>query len=245
MARKESALEKRAREIGTNEAEESRTGTEVSGFDRKLLLPVVGGGVLLVALISWFMLRDAGTSDTELAAMELGRLEQAISEQDFAAQIAGDPSTIIDGTPIRGLPGIVDEYGDTKAGRAAALQLGEAYLVTGDPAKATEAYETAAAADDNLVRAAALAGLASVAESEGNFEAAAGRYDEAIALYDREQMQADLIRPLYLLAAARNYEAAGKKDEAIERYRSVATLYPASQQNSAARFALARYGEEI
>lgn len=244
MAQKETALEKRAREAQMNAPREEE-GVETSGLDRKAMPFIIGGGLLLVAAIAWFMLRGTGASDSEMAAMELGRLTTMIASGDHAGAIAGDPTTLIDGRPVRGLEAIVDEYKGTEGGRVAALHLGEAYLATGDPAKARSAYDVARSSEKDLIRAAALVGLASVAEEEGNFEAAAGHYDEAIALYELDDVQADLLRPLYLLAAARNYEAAGNQEEAIERYRSVATLYPSSQQTSAARLALARYGEEI
>lgn len=215
------------------------------GVPQNLL--VIGGVIALIVIVgvAWFVLKGEGSSENDVAAMELGRLTDLLDQGEYAKAIDGDPTILIDGAPMKGLRAIVDAYGGTGAGKAAALQLGEAYLATGKPSEAAEAYQVAAESDENLVRAAALAGLASVAEAEGNFAEAAARYDEAAALYGIEDTHAELIRPLYLFAAAKNYESAEEKDAAIERYREIAMRYPSSEQNSVARFALARYGIEI
>lgn len=215
------------------------------GVPQNLL--IIGGVIALavIAGITWLVLRGGGESENNLAAMELGRLTDLLDQGEYAKAIEGDPTIVIDGQPMRGLRAIVAEYDGTRAGKAAALQLGEAYLATDKPSEAAVAYRVAAESDEDLVRAAALAGLASVAEAEGNFAEAAARYDEAAALYGAEDTHADLIRPLYLFAAAKNYENAEEKEAAIERYREIAMRYPSSEQNSVARFALARYGIEI
>ncbi len=218
---------------------------QVGGINRNLLIGVGVASLLIIGVVAWNVFFNDGASQNEIAAMELGRVVQFLDQGEYQKAIDGDPTLMIDGKPMAGLSAIVDEYGGTEAGKAAALQLGESYLSLGKSAEAGKAFAVAAGADAELVKAAGLAGLASVAESEGKYADAAARYDEAATLYKNDDLQGDLVRPLYLFAAARNYENAEAKEEAIERYREIAMRYPSSEQNSVARFALARYGVEI
>jgi tetratricopeptide (TPR) repeat protein len=147
---------------------------------------------------------------------------------------------LINGRPVQGLASIVSEYGSTDAGKLAALKLGESYLATGKVDEAKDAFEIATGADEPMFQAAATASLASVAEEKDNHAEAAKLYDKAASLFD-----SDVARPLYLFAAAKNFELADQQEEAIDRYRKIAVEYPTSEQNNVARFALARYGKEI
>ena len=218
---------------------------QAGGINRNLLIGLGAVAAVIIAFVAWTQFGDAGSSDNEIAAMELGRLTQFLDQGEYQKAIDGDPTITINGKPMAGLEGIVDAYGDTDAGKAAALQLGDAYLALGKSAEASDAFEIARGADSELMKAAALAGLAAVAESEGNYADAAARYDEAAALYSNDEVQGELIRPLYLFGAAQNYEFASANEEAIERYREIAVRYPASDKNSVARLALARFGVDI
>ena len=210
-------------------------------------MKLIGGvGVLAVlAVIAWLVLGGRGEGKNAEAAMELGRVGQFIDQGEYAKAIDGDPTRMIDGKPIRGLKAIVDEYGSTSAGQAAALQLGDAYLATGKTAEAARSFEMAAEAEEDIIRAAAQAGLAAVAESEGKFAKAAEQYDAAAAVFGSEGENADAARPLYLLGAATNFEKANEKEEAIARYREIVMRHSASEQNNVARLALARYDVEL
>lgn len=222
------------------------TGEEgAGGINRNLLIGLGVIAVLIVGVVAWSVFSSKGGSTNDIAAMELGRLAQLLDQGEYQKAIDGDPTIMINGKPMAGLRSIVDSYGGTEAGKAAALQLGDVYLALGKHADAAGAFEVAQGSDADLVKAAALAGLASVAEAEGNYANAAARYDEAATLYSNDEVQGELIRPLYLFAAARNYESASAKEEAIERYREIAVRYPSSEQNSVARFALARFGVDI
>lgn len=198
-------------------------------------------GVVVVLIIGGVLYFNwQGNQDNIQAATELGYARAYYDQADYTRAIDGDPSQVIDGKPVRGLAAIVSDYGSTEAGKAAALSLGNAYLATDRVAEASKAYETASGAEDGLVRAAALAGLAAVAEAEGKHDAAAEQYVKAATLYT-----SDFTAPLYLLGAALNYEKAGNNDKAIERYREIATRYSSSEQNTQARLALARLNVEI
>lgn len=203
------------------------------------ILGIIGGVVVLVvAGILYFNWR--GRANNEQAATEFGRIRPYYEQADFAKAIDGDPTKMIGGKTVRGLAAIVGDYGSTKAGKAAALNLGDAYMATDRYADAAKAYKVAADASDNTVKAAGLAGLAAVAEAEGKSAEAAAHYEDAAAVY-----ASDLVAPLYLLGAALNYEKAGQNEKAVENYRQIVVRYSDSEQTSQARLALARLNVEI
>ncbi|MGE3802074.1 MAG: tetratricopeptide repeat protein [Candidatus Kapaibacterium sp.] len=212
--------------------------TLIKGGSLKLL-GIIGAVILVVAGGWFFFNRQAKTAETE-ASIALGRISSYLNQGDYEKAINGDQTLLIDNRPIIGLASIVAEYGSTNTGKRAALMLGNAYMATEKYQEAATAFEVASESGDELTRAAALAGSASVAEAEGKYEEAATRYDEAAALY-----KSDVSRSLYLFAAAKNYENASKNEEAIKRYREIAMEYPTSEQNNVARLALARHGVEI
>lgn len=212
-------------------------GASLSGKLR--ILGIIGGVVVLVvAGILYFNWQ--ARADNEQAATELGRIRPYFEQGDYAKAIDGDPAKLIGGKPVRGLAAIARDYGSTEAGKAAALNLGDAYMATERFDEAAEAYEIAADAGDNTMKAAGLVGLAAVAEAEGKPAEAAAHYENAATTYT-----AEFSTPLYLLGAALNYEKAGQNDKAIEHYREIVTRYYESDQTNQARLALARLNVEI
>lgn len=207
--------------------------------NRFKILGVVGVVVLLVVAGVLFF-NWQSQQDNLQAAIELGYVRAYYDQADYVRAIDGDAAKLIDGKPVRGLAAIVNDYGSTEAGKAAALSLGNAYMATEQYDKATAAYQNAAEADDELVQAAGVVGLAAVAEAGGQHDQAAEQYAKAATLYS-----SDFTAPLYLLGAALNYEKAGENDKAIERYREIAVRYSTSEQNTQARLALARLNVDI
>ena len=205
-------------------------------------LKIIGaaGVIVLLVVAGIVYLNWKGSKDNIQAATELGYVRPFYEQGDYTKAIQGDPTKIIDGKPLRGLAAIVEDYGSTEAGKAAALNLGDAYIATDQYALATDAFKKASDAENELVKSAGLAGLAAVAEAEGMHDKAAEQYAQAATLY-----KSDFTAPLYLLGAALNYEKAGNNDKAIERYREIAVRYSTSEQNNQARLALARLNVEI
>ncbi len=200
---------------------------------------IIGIVVLVVVAGVWYFVSAGEQGNTE-AAIALGRIRPYYEKGEYAAAINGDPSKTINGEKVRGLVSIVEEWSSTKAGKAAALLLGNCYQITGQNQKAAEAFEIAAGAKDELVTAPANAGLAAVAEANGKHEDAAKAYEKAAS-----EDHLELNTPQYLLGAARNYERAGNNDAAKELYRKVATQFPQSPANAQARLALARFNVEL
>jgi tetratricopeptide (TPR) repeat protein len=196
-----------------------------------ILLAVLGG-------IVWYFYSQGKANDQ--AQIELARIRPYYDKSDFATAINGDTAKTMGGEPVSGLRHIVEERSGTPAGKIAALFLGNAYLATGEVAKAAEPYETAKESEAPLVRAAAYAGIAAVQEEQKKHEEAAKSYETA-ASEDRSELNT----AEYLLGAARNYEKAGNKEEAIDIYRRIASQYPTSTVNTEVRMALARHNEEL
>jgi tetratricopeptide (TPR) repeat protein len=205
--------------------------TRTLGIIGIILLLVVGAGV-------WYIINRGGSNDR--AQIELARIRPYYDRGEFQVAINGDSSKRINGEKIRGLRDIVQDWKGVPAGKIAALFLGNSYLATGQTPKAEEPYEIAAGADDDLLTSAAHAGLAAVAEAGDKYEDAAKAYEKAAS-----EDHLALNTPQYLLGAARNYERAGNKDEAIKNYRTVATQYSQSAANTQARLALARFNVEL
>lgn len=199
------------------------------------------GIILLVAVGGVFYYNYSKAKSNDRALIELGRIRPYYDRGEFDTAINGDSIKKINGEKIRGLRAIADEWKSTPAGKISALLLGQSYLALGQTDKASEPFELATGADAEVVRSAAHAGLAAVAESKNKFDEAAKEYVKA-ASEDHLEYNA----PHYLLGAARNYERAGNKDEAIKHYRTVATKYTqATEANTQARLALSRNNVEL
>lgn len=216
--------------------------TASSGFFRGNVRTwgVIGIVILLVAGGLYYY-RYTRAQANARALVELERIRPSYDKGEFATAISGDSTRKIGTEKVRGLRQIVDDFGTTPAGRIGALWLGNSYLATGQIDKAREPYEVAADADASLVSSPGHAGLAAIAESKRQYDDAAREYMTAASQDERE-----INSPRYLLGAARNYERAGKKDEAIKNYKTVATKYPqATEATMQARMALARNNVDL
>jgi len=203
------------------------------------MLGIIGLALLAAfGLLFYFVIGRGG--DNDRALIELARIRPYYERGEFAMAINGDPAKTINGEKVRGLRQIVDQYKGTPAGKIAALLLGNSYLGAGQHAQAKSPFDIAAGAEDPLVTSAAHAGLAAVAEAANRHEEAASEFAKA-ASEDRLELNT----PQYLLNAGRNYERAGKKEDAIEQYKTVATRFPQSQANAQAQLALARLGVDV
>ncbi len=171
--------------------------------NRKLLLGIVGGIVLLALLVVAFLAWRSSQSDKAAAALaapvelyEQGQYEQALADQ-------GDQ---------KGLLSLADDYGSTAEGNLAHYYAGDALYRLGRLDEALEQFE-AYDGDDTFLEAGALAGQAAIHESRDNFARAAALYREAADAYPNPS-----VAPGYYLGALRNYARAGNADEAQAIY---------------------------
>jgi len=210
----------------------SRTGFRI--------LWIVAGVLAVAGVVVWYF-HNVSVENNQRATRELERIRPYYESGEFKTAIEGDPTKRIGTERVRGLREIVGEWSGTNAGKVSALMLGNALLATDQPQKAAEPYHIAAESDDEMTRAAAHGGLGAVAESNKSYQEAADHYLEAA-----QEDRSEVATPQYMLQAARNLERAGKKDEAIKYYRTIATKYAQAGEPSAqARMALARNKVEL
>ncbi|MFI5264884.1 MAG: tetratricopeptide repeat protein [Candidatus Kapaibacterium sp.] len=190
----------------------------------------IAGGVIIIALIAGFFIwRSKQAENSEHAEILLSRIAGIYQSGDWRKAIDGDAKQRIQNEPLRGLKEIGAEYGSTHAGEIAKLYLGNAYYYLGKLDSAMQAFNDASV-DGSLLKAAVESGKATIFEDKGNKEEAAKLFMAAASIEKINPMNAD-----YTLAAARNYEGAGKKDEAVKIYRKLLVDYPGTQFDDAAK----------
>ncbi len=174
-------------------------------FGRTIL--IVAGGILLVGLLVFFVLRTRAQSE-QRALGDLFRAMVAMSQ--------GDASSA---TPM--LREIVDNSPGTGAARNAMLLLGDALMAQRNPKEAVTWYQKyldKAGGDRERARAGYL-GLGAALEDSGQFGPAADAYAEAV-----ERGRSDNERGRAMLSQARSLVRAGQTRKAIELYEKIAAL---------------------
>ena len=161
---------------------------------RNLMIGIAAGLLVLIVgalLYNWWQ----GKKDAE-AAEALGAVLTSYEQGNYAQALdgaAGEP----------GLLSIADQYGSTDTGNLAAFYAADALYQLGRYDEALTYFERYDIADD-ILGASALAGQAAIHEQQGDYAAAARLYRRAAGAYESAAT-----RPDYLIAAGRNYEAAG------------------------------------
>lgn len=196
---------------------------------------VIGALVLLVALVAaLFIWRSKQQDEADHAETLLSRIMPAYQGNDWRAAIDGDMQTKIMNEPIFGLRQIANDYGSTNAGQMAKLCLGNCYYYLGKLDSALMAFD-GISTDLPLVKASAQAGKAAILADKGNKEDAAKLFMSAASVEAINPMNAD-----YSYSAARSFEQAGKKDEAVKLYRKIVEEYQGTYFDDGARRALIR-----
>lgn len=177
----------------------------VEDYQRPLIIAAIGVVVLLVAVIGWRYWRSV---QDRHAAEALGGVLTAYEAGEYQQALEGS-----EGRP--GLIAIADQYGATETGNLATFFAGDALYQLGQYEEAARYFERYSAGND-LLGASALAARAGLAEMRGAWADAAGLYLRAA-----DAVASAATTPDYLMAAGRNFEAAGDHAEAqgaYERY---------------------------
>jgi TolA-binding protein len=201
---------------------------------------VIAAAVALVAIIAglwWWAGQRKLNSDQ--AATYLSRAIVYYFNDDYRHAIDGNRQQKVSGEPILGLRDIVEKYGSTASGHEATLLLGNSYYALGKYDSANMAFDNASS-DYPIVKASIEAGKAAIFEHRGNKTEAAKLFESAAKRDATNPLDGD-----YLLSAARDYEAANKKDDAVRLYRQIAGDYPSSQFDDAARRELLKMSVEL
>jgi len=201
---------------------------------------VAAAAVVLIAIVGglwWWAGQRKLNSDH--AATYLSRVLVYYFNDDYRHAIDGNRQQKVDGEPIYGLRYISQEYGSTVSGREATLLLGNSYYALGKYDSASLAFNDASS-DYPVVKASIEAGQAAILEHRSNKMEAAKLFESAAKRDALNPLDAD-----YLLSAARDYEAANKKDDAVRLYRQLAADYPTSQFDDAAKRELLKMNVEL
>ncbi|MEP7235737.1 MAG: tetratricopeptide repeat protein, partial [Ignavibacteriota bacterium] len=185
--------------------------------------------VVVGVIVLFFVMRSKQAENAEHAEVMLSRIVGLYQAGEWRKAIDGDAKERIQKEPLRGLKEIVAEYGSTHAGEVAKLYLGNSYYYLGKLDSALAVFDDASV-DGSLLKAAVISGKATIFEDKGNKEEAAKLFSSAASIEKINPMNAD-----YTLAAARNYQGAGKKEEAIKIYRKLLVDYPGTQFDDAAK----------
>lgn len=174
-------------------------------------------GVLAVVIVAVFIYLNQRAQANEEAGAELSRIMELYDSGSFLEAIEGRQ-----GTNIKGLKYIVDEYGSTDNGETAKIYLANAYAMLGKTEDAFK-YYSEYAGDIDMYKAASYAGQASYFSLKGDYQKAADLYNRA-ARVSKENVQ----RPDYMLQAAINYINAGEQLEAKELLQTIKDDYKTS-----------------
>lgn len=201
---------------------------------------VLGGlGVIVLAVAGYFLWQSNQSADEEKASVMLSRITPAYQASNWRVAIDGDNNARVQGEPVRGLKEIVNSYGSTRSGNMAKLYLANSYYFMGKLDSAQQVFEDVDGGEP-LVRASVDAGKAAIFEEKGNKEEAAKLFMSAAGVDKTNPLNAD-----YSLSAARNYEQAGKTDEAAKLYKTILAEYPGGYFDDAAKRGLIRLQVEL
>ncbi len=132
------------------------------------------------------------------------------------------------------LKAAADAYPNTQPGIVARYQLASALLETGKPAEAVGAFAQVIAADATGI----YGRMAQLGKAEAH--AAAGQYDQAIAIFKElaAKKDGDVPADAVLMQLGRTYVAAGRSDDAAKSFQQVIEQYPDSPYQADAKKAL-------
>ncbi len=159
------------------------------------------------------------------ASTALAKGQEYFAAQQYETALNGDS------VKFKGFLAIASDYGGTRAGNLARLYAGLCYANMGKWEDAIRHIDSYSTSDDMLVSPASVAAL-------GNAYAHTKNYDKAVDCLKKAAKMADSkadgginnsLSPTFLIQAGEILESQGKKDEALEVYRSVKKKYTASR----------------
>lgn len=171
--------------------------------------------VLIVVVFVYF--RNQGQKE-ETAALELSKVKNIFAMDNYQSAINGDSLGI-----SKGLQFIVDNYGSTESGETAKLMLANSFYNLRDFDKAEKYYKEYSGKNE-LFKSAALAGIASVYETKGDWKSAAQYYEKASKVSKNVPNNDE-----YVFYAIRSYFNAKDNDNLNKVIKSFKTEFPKSK----------------
>ncbi len=170
--------------------------------------------LIVVAAVAFFYVKNRN-ADGERAQTELGKV--------YSFYDNGQYQLAIDGVRERNIPGlqtITQDYGSTPAGTLAKLYLADSYYNLKKFADALKEFEDFSP-EGQLLTVSRLAGIGACHEALGQYKEAAESFEKAATKYATDPSAAENLNN-----AARNYAAAGEKDQALDLYKKLKKSYP-------------------
>lgn len=164
---------------------------------------IVVVGVIAAIIVAVVLYYNKVDSNNLAASTELSRVLPTYTNGQYQEAIDGKP-----GTKEIGLLRIVEEYGGSEQGELARVYLANAYYFSEQYDKAIEEYENYSG-NDKIMKAAALAGSASVYVAKSNYSSAAELYSKAANVSKYNPATSE-----YLLKAGINYIKANDLENA-------------------------------
>ena len=193
--------------------------------NRNIVFGILGGAVLLVIMgFGYGFFKDQQENQAQQVLSRAVRLYEA---NDWRMALDGNETTT-------GLLEVIDEYSGTKAGNLAIYYTADAYLKLGEHEEALKYFNRFKHSADAL-GAGAYAGQATIHEDMGEHEKAAESYKDAALIFE-----SDFTSARYLENAGRNFEMAGKYNDAIAMYEMIREDFPDSEQAQDVDLFLAR-----
>lgn len=199
------------------EISESIGKAESYVHENKKSLTIIGGSIvaLVIAYIGYTQLivkpQEASAQEDMFIA------EQYFGQDSLNLAIAGDGA-------YPGFEEIVDNYGSAPSGNLARYYLGMSYLKKGEYEKAIEELKSYDA-EDNIVGALALGGIAGAYAEMGNKDEALSYYKKA-ADWDENVFT----KPLFLFKQALLLEQMSQHEKAVALYEKIKADYPFSTE---------------
>lgn len=184
--------------------------------NRTLVIGIAAAIVLGIAGIFFWGQYKSGQEGT--AAEDLRKVMPLYQAGTFDKAISGDSTGTV------GLKKIAEQYSGTPSGNMAAVYLGNSYFQKNEIDNALKAFKSVSSSSD-LMSAAAIAGEAACYEQKKDFKSAANAYRGAAG-----RISNAALAPVYLADAARNFELAGDKDEAVKQLEQLKKDYPQASQ---------------
>jgi outer membrane protein assembly factor BamD (BamD/ComL family) len=172
--------------------------------------------VVIIAVIFIYFRNESQKNET--AALELAKVKQIYAADMFAMAINGDSLGM-----TKGLAYIVNEYGSTESGQTAKLMLANSYYNLRDFENADKFFK-AYSGKNEMFKAAALAGIAAVCESKGDWINAAKNYENASRVSKNVPNNDE-----YMFNSIRSYFNAKDNDNLKKSIKAFKTEFPKSK----------------
>ncbi len=180
------------------------------------MISIVTGAVIVLAIALIIYGRNRAASNVG-ASTAIGSVYQLFDSGQYQLAIDGIPER-----NVKGLRSIVDDYGNSNAGDIARFYLANAYYALGKYQDALDQFKKFSPTDETL-DISRLSGIGCCYEGLGMHKDAAEYFEKAA---DKDPKDAGCAENMS--NAARNFAAAGQKDEALTLLKKLKKDFPAT-----------------